>query len=76
MVAVSNTTGLAGIAQWINTYFKLPEEKKISKADPLVSPVKEWVDRQYEEGRVTVITDYELLHVIDATCEELGITLL
>lgn len=76
LVAVSNTSGLAGIAHWINTYFKLPEEKKISKADPLVSQVKEWVDRQYEEGRVTVITDDELLHVIDATCEELGITLL
>ena len=76
LVAVSNTSGLSGIAHWINTYFKLPEEKKISKADPLVSQVKEWVDRQYEEGRVTVITDDELLHVIDATCEELGITLL
>ena len=76
LVAVSNTSGLAGIAHWINTYFKLPEEKKISKADPLVSQVKEWVDRQYDEGRVTVITDDELLHVIDATCEELGITLL
>ncbi|MDO5291668.1 MAG: 2-isopropylmalate synthase [bacterium] len=75
LVAVSNTSGLAGIAHWINTYFKLREDKKVSKADPLVSKVKVWVDEQYEDGRVTVITDDELLKVIDSTCEELGITL-
>ncbi|MDO5522064.1 MAG: 2-isopropylmalate synthase [bacterium] len=76
LVAVSNTSGLAGIAHWINTYFKLKDEKKVSKADPLVSKVKVWVDEQYEDGRVTVITDDELLKVIDSTCEELGITLI
>ncbi len=76
LVAVSNTSGLAGIAHWINTYFKLSEEKKVSKADPLVMKVKEWVDEQYEDGRVTVITDDELLKVIDSACEELGITLI
>lgn len=76
LVAVSNTSGLAGIAHWINTYFKLPENKKVNKADPLVSKVKEWVDAQYEDGRITVITDDELLKVIDSACEELGITLI
>ena len=31
--------------------------------------VKEWVDKQYEEGRVTVITDNELVKVIDESCK-------
>lgn len=75
LVAVSNTSGLAGIAHWINTYFKLKEEKKVSKSDLLVMKVKEWVDKEYEGGRVTVITDDELLKVIDEVCEELGTTI-
>lgn len=36
LVAVSNTSGLAGIAHWINTYYHLPDEEKISKDTPLV----------------------------------------
>lgn len=75
MVAVSNTSGLAGIAHWINSYYRLPDEKKLTKDMPLVSMVKEWVDKQYEEGRVTVITDNELVKVIDESCKKLSITL-
>ena len=37
MVAVSNTSGLAGIAHWINSYYRLPDEKKLTKDMPLVS---------------------------------------
>ena len=75
LVAVSNTSGLAGVAHWINTYYKLKGDKAIDKQHELVAKVKEWVDCQYEEGRVTVITDEELVEVIDKTCEQLGITL-
>ena len=73
MVAVSNTSGLAGIAHWINTYFKLPEEKAVDKNSELVKKGKEWVDAEYESGRVTSLTDEELLKVIHETCQELGI---
>ncbi len=34
----------------INAYFNLPEEDKISKQDPLVAGMKEWVDAQYTKG--------------------------
>ena len=61
LCAVSNTSGLAGIAHWINTYFKLQAEKQLDKNSALVADVKEWVDEQYEEGRVTVMTDAELM---------------
>lgn len=75
LVAVSNTSGLAGIAHWINTYFKLPDERKVDKSNPVVGKVKEWVDKEYETGRVTVITDDELLVIIKDACEEFGINL-
>ena len=37
--------------------------------------VKAWVDRQYEEGRVTVVTDEELLQVIAESCKRLNLNL-
>ena len=37
--------------------------------------IKAWVDEQYEEGRVTVLSDPELEVVVADTCSRLGITL-
>ena len=76
LCAVSNTSGLAGIAHWINTYFHLPEEKKLDKNCDLVCEVKKWVDEEYASGRVTVLTDEELIRVIDDACGRLGIFLI
>ena len=75
LVAVSNTSGLAGIAHWINNYYNLPEERKLDKSSPIVTKVKEWVDKEYDEGRVTVITDNELVIQITNACKELNIVL-
>lgn len=74
-VAVSNTSGLAGIAHWINNHFRLKGDAQVDKNSELVVMVKNWVDNQYEDGRVTVLTDEELLAVIDETCQRLNITL-
>ncbi len=76
LVAVSNTSGLAGIAHWINTYYKLKGNKAVDKANLIVHRIKEWVDEEYEGGRVTVITDDELVSIIQKAEEELGISLL
>ena len=72
LVAVSNTSGLAGIAHWINTYFRLPEDRQGDKNTELVAMVKAWVDGEYEKGRVTVLTDEELLAVIEDAQNRLG----
>ena len=75
LVAVSNTSGAAGIAYWINAWYKLPEERRVDKSSPLVTKMKEWVDKEYEDGRVTILTDEELVAKIDSVCKELHITL-
>ncbi len=59
-VSVSNTSGLAGIAHWISTCPKFKELKNIDKNDPLCVQIKEWVDKEYEDGRTTVMSDEEL----------------
>ena len=60
LVAVSNVSGLAGIALWINNYYRLPEDRKVSKHDPLIAEIKKWIDSEYEKGRITVISDDEM----------------
>lgn len=75
LVSVSNTSGAAGIAYWINAYYKLPQGSQVDKNSELVSRLKEWVDKEYEEGRVTVLTDDELIAKIDSICKELHIKL-
>lgn len=74
-VAISNTSGLAGIAHWINTHFRLSGDAQVEKSSELVTMVKAWVDNQYEDGRVTVMTDDEMEQVITETCNRLGIQL-
>lgn len=69
-VAVSNTSGLAGIAYWLNNYFELAPDKWIDKKDDVVLKIKEWVDAQYENGRQTVISDEELVAVIKEIAED------
>ena len=75
LCAVSNTSGLAGIAHWINSYFKLKESRKVDKNSELVKCVKEWVDEEYEGGRVTVLTDTELVAKIQEVCNSRNIKL-
>lgn len=75
VVAVSNTSGLAGIAHWINAYYRLPAERQVDKNAELVMRVKAMVDKEYDEGRVTVMTDNELVCMINDVCTELGINL-
>lgn len=75
LVSVSNTSGLAGIAHWINNYYHLPQERRVDKNSELVRLIRDWVDAQYDEGRVTVMTDQELVDKIADTCQELGIVL-
>ena len=65
-VAISNTSGLAGIAYWINKHYNLPDFRKVSKQDEIVVKVKEQIDRLYEDGRTTLLGDDELISIIES----------
>jgi len=75
LVSVSNTSGLAGIAHWMNAYYKLDETRGVDKNSELVSMIKAKVDGQYEDGRVTVMTDSEMAEIIKECCKKLQIEL-
>ena len=59
-VEISKTSGLAGIAYWINCNYNLKGEQEITKQDPLVVALKAWVDEQYEQERQTIMSRSEL----------------
>ena len=59
-VAVSKTSGLAGIAYWINQNYRLKGERQLNKHDALVEKLKDWVDAQYAGGRTTALSNEEL----------------
>ena len=64
-VAISNTSGLAGIAYWINKHLGLEGEDAVTKKSPIVIKVKEEIDRLYDDGRTTVMGNDELMQIID-----------
>ena len=68
-VQISKTSGLAGIAYWINTNYRLSAEEALTKRDPLVTALKEWVDKEYEDGRQTVLSNAELEEKIEQLSE-------
>lgn len=60
-IAINQFSGSAGIAAWINSeYGFVGEDEKVSKKDPLVHKIKEWIDAQYAGGRNTAISDCEM----------------
>lgn len=63
-VSINNTSGLAGIAYWINDYYELPEEHRVDKREEIVAKVKAMVDAEYESGRNSVMGDDELDNLV------------
>ena len=64
LVAVDAFSGSAGIAHWIKGYFRLSDEEAIGKRSELAIQMKERVDKEYEAGRNTVMSDGELVAML------------
>ena len=63
-VAISNTSGAAGIAYWINKHIDLPGNAEVTKHSDLVIKTKEEIDRLYADGRTTLMGNDELMEII------------
>lgn len=59
-VAVTDKSGLAGISQWINLYYGLEGDDRITKDHPGVQAIRQQIDAEYEAGRVTQVSDEEM----------------
>ncbi len=63
-VAVDSHSGLAGIAHWVNGFFRLVGDETVDKRVGFVAKMKEKVDALYAEGRNTVMGDGELEDIL------------
>lgn len=64
VVAVNRYSGTAGIAAWINTYFRLKGKIAVDKKDIRIEKIKHMIDAAYEKGRETMITNDELETIV------------
>ena len=68
-VSVNSTSGIAGVGYWINQYRKKKGLEPVDKKSPLVRRVYDWVQEQYDEGRITIISDAELTRQTELAME-------
>jgi len=59
-VAISDTSGTAGIAHWINSYYGLGPEQRIGKSHAGVAKIAGLIAKEYEHGRTTTISNQEM----------------
>jgi len=57
---VTDKSGKAGIAYWINSHFNLTGDSAIDKRHPGISKINKWINDEYEDGRMTTISSEEL----------------
>lgn len=63
LVAINNYSGIASIAYFINSHFNKQGEEKLTKYDERLIPIKEWIDKEYENGRTSNITVEEMVEI-------------
>lgn len=59
-VALTDKSGLAGVAFWVNHQLGLSGKKKIDKRDAGVKKIFGWIEKQYKTGRNTAISTTEM----------------
>jgi len=59
-IMITDKSGLAGIAHWVNTHLELWGDQRVDKRHPGVAKIYKWVMEQYHDGRVTSISHGEM----------------
>jgi isopropylmalate/homocitrate/citramalate synthase len=70
-VTVGDKSGVAGILHWIKRNFNLDGRDEFTKSHPGVLKIKGWIDHQYQEGRITIISDEEMMEQVKENIPEL-----
>ncbi|MEI7905642.1 MAG: 2-isopropylmalate synthase, partial [Candidatus Firestonebacteria bacterium] len=70
-VGITDKSGVAGIAYWVNSRLELNGSDKVDKTNSAVKAIKVWVDNQYIEGRTTGISDPEIWVQVEKHMPEL-----
>jgi len=73
-IIITDKSGTSGIAYWINTHFGLEQDKRIDKRHPGVAKIYKKILEEYEKGRITPISNEEMLIYVKKYIPELFVS--
>ncbi|QJA06403.1 histone-lysine N-methyltransferase [Thermosulfurimonas marina] len=73
-IIITDKSGTAGIAYWINTHFHLKGDRRIDKRHPGVAKIYKHILKQYEAGRITSISNEEMMQLVRKYIPELFVS--
>ncbi len=71
-IRITDKSGRAGVAHWVNLHLELSGEVEVSKNHPGVSAMFDAIAQQYDEGRVAIMSPEELLELVIEHIPELA----
>lgn len=74
IVNITDKSGMAGIAHWINTKMDIQSDEKIDKNHPAIAKIYDIITEQYDKGRVTSMSDKEMTQLVKRYMPELLIS--
>lgn len=63
-IIITDKSGRAGVAYWINNSLSLPKERQVSKKHPAVGEIYERIMQAYEGGRSTSFSNKEMTTLV------------
>jgi len=60
-VTITDKSGVAGISYWVNTHLRQTGGRKVNKHHPGFVRIQKWISEQYKAGRITSISNEEML---------------
>lgn len=70
-IIITDKSGRAGVAYWINQYLGLPVENQVSKKHPAVGHIYNKIMKAYEDGRNTSFSNKEMQTLVRRFMPEL-----
>jgi hypothetical protein len=70
-IIITDKSGRAGIAYWLNQYLNLPSNMQVSKKHPGVGKIYDRIMQLYEQGRNVSVSDKELMGLVQRYMPEL-----
>ncbi|MDQ7782721.1 MAG: cache domain-containing protein [Desulfomonilaceae bacterium] len=74
IVNITDKSGMAGIAHWVNSKMEVTGEESIDKNHPAVSKIYDEITEQYDQGRVTSMSDKEMTQLVKRHMPEVFIS--
>ncbi len=63
-IAITDKSGAAGIAMWVNNFPEIKNREKINKKDSRVRKAYEIIMEEYNTGRTTAMSNEEMEHIV------------